>query len=199
MNLDTSALQGVRVVLLGEPWEGPLQRFFEANPAYFLESEGEPPAADAAILEIRDRPPEDFSYTELFLLGFVREDGELMAMASVVSDLLAEGVWHIGLFIVATDLHGTGAAQQLHGCIQTWALQRGARWMRLGVVQGRTRAERFWERQGYRQVRLRESVPMGQRTNTLRVMVKPLGSHTLEDYLSRVARDRPAANGQPLP
>lgn len=190
--LPPSPLPGIRVVRLDDAWEGPLQRFFEANPQYFLEALGEPPAADAAILEIRDLPPEDFSYTAIFLLGFVQEDGELMAMASVVSDLLAPGVWHIGLFIVADQRHGTGAAQQLHGSIQAWAERHGAQWMRLGVVVGRARAERFWQRQGYVTTRLREGVEMGQRTNDLRVMVKPLGGRTLQDYLQRVPRDRPA-------
>ena len=190
--LPTSPLPGVRVVHLDEPWEGTLQRFFEANPAYFEEALGEPPAPDAALLEIRDLPPADFPYTELFLLGFVQEDGELMAMASVVSDLLAAGVWHIGLFIVATERHGSGQAARLHAALQAWAEHHGARWMRLGVVQGRVRAERFWVRQGYQQVRLREGVEMGRLTNRLRVMVKPLDGHTVEDYLRRVERDRPA-------
>ena len=54
------------------------------------------------------------------------------------------------------------------------------------------RAERFWVRQGYQQVRLREGVEMGRLTNSLRVMVKPLGGHTVEDYLRLVERDRPA-------
>ena len=185
------SLPGLRVVRLDASWEAALQRFFEANPRYFHEVLGEPPAADAAREEIEDKPPADFSYSELFLLGFVQEDGELMAMASVVTDLLAQGVWHIGLFIVATDRHGTGQAAQLHAGLQQWAAGHGARWMRLGVVQGRERAERFWERQGYVQVRLREGVQMGQRTNTLRVMVKPLGGNTVQEYLQRVARDRP--------
>ena len=195
--LPPSPLPGVRVVRLDAPWEGALQRFFEANPLYFHEALGEPPAANAAREEILDKPPADFSYTELFLLGFVQEDGELMAMASVVSDLLAQGVWHIGLFIVATDRHGTGQAAQLHAGLQAWAERHGARWMRLGVVQGRERAERFWERQGYVQTRVREDVVMGQRTNTLRVMVKPLGGNTVQAYLQRVARDRPGGTPPP--
>ena len=189
--LPASPSDGIRVVRLDEGWERPLQRFYEANPQYFLEALGQPPAPDEALLEIRDLPPEDFSYTELLLLGFVQEDGQLMAMASVVVDLLASGVWHIGLFIVATERHGTGVASQLHGCIQAWAQSHGARWMRLGVVQGRLRAERFWERQGYVTTKLREGVVMGQLTNTLRVMVKPLSGNTVQDYLALVPRDRP--------
>jgi hypothetical protein len=64
-------------------------------------------------------------------------------------------------------------------------------------VPGRVRAERFWERQGYVQTRLREGVVMGQRTNTLRVMVKPLGENTVQEYLQRVARDRPGWTSPP--
>lgn len=118
--LPPSPLPGIRVVRLDEAWEGPLQSFSEANPQYFLEALGEPPAAEAAILDIRDLPPEDFSYTAIFLL------------------------------------------------------------------------ERFWQRQGYVTTRLREGVDMGRRTNDLRVMVKPLGGRTMQDYLQRVLRDRPA-------
>jgi len=71
--LPPSPLTGICVVRLDEAWERPLQRFYEANPQYFLEALGQPPASDEAIQEIRDLPPEDFSYTELFLLGFVQE------------------------------------------------------------------------------------------------------------------------------
>jgi hypothetical protein len=38
---------------------------------------------------------------------------------------------------------------------------------------------------------------MGQRTNTLRVMVKPLGENTVQEYLQRVARDRPGWTSPP--
>ena len=69
--------------------------------------------------------------------------------------------------------------------------RNGADWARLGVVEGNARAERFWERLGYLEARKRCGVEMGKLTNTLRVMVKPLGGGKLPDYLSRVARDRP--------
>jgi len=40
-------------------------------------------------------------------------------------------------------------------------------------------------------VRQRHGVVMGRRTNSLRVLVKPLADRGLADYLARVARDRP--------
>lgn len=54
-----------------------------------------------------------------------------------------------------------------------------------------TRAERFWESMGYLQTRTRAGVQMGKRSNTLRVMVKPLAGGSIEEYLSLVPRDRP--------
>ena len=117
-------------------------------------------------------------------------------MANVVSDLLARGVWHIGLFLIATRLHGSGAAQSLYERLERWALDQGAQWLRLGVVQGNTRAERFWDRCGFIEVRKRADVEMGRLVNTLRVMVKPLAAGALAEYLALVARDRPEPCGQ---
>ena len=119
------------------------------------------------------------------------ETGSLIGVANVVSDLLAPGVWHIGLFMVATRLHGGGAARSLYEQLERWALDQGAQWLRLGVVQGNTRAERFWERCAFVEVRKRGGVEMGMLVNTLRVMAKPLAAGTLPEYLALVARDRP--------
>jgi ribosomal protein S18 acetylase RimI-like enzyme len=67
----------------------------------------------------------------------------------------------------------------------------GAQWARLGVVAGNARAEKFWERLGYVEVRRRRGVQMGRRTHDVRVMVKPLAGGRFAQYLSLVARDRP--------
>ena len=42
------------------------------------------------------------------------------------------------------------------------------------AVAGNARAERFWEKMGYVEVRKRLAVPMGAKVNDLRVLVKPL-------------------------
>lgn len=170
-----------------------LQRFFDANPAYFMAVHGEPAQAQEAQQEFDDVPPAGMGYRRRWLLAFEAADGRLVGMASLVEDFLADGVWHIGLFVVATDLHGRGAAPALYAAMEDWIRAHGARWIRLGAVQGYPRAERFWSRQGYVDVRLRPGVAMGQRVNDLRVMVKPLGEAGVAEYLARVARDNPGA------
>jgi GNAT superfamily N-acetyltransferase len=181
-------LTAAELTLDDEPW---LQRFFDENPLYFQAVHGEPARPDEAHEEIAEALPAGWPYTKKWVIGYRTADGPLAAMANVVSDLLAPSVWHVGTFIVATDRHGQGDAQQLYQGLEDWARRQGAQWMRLGVVSGNARAERFWLRQGFTQTRLRTGVVMGQRTNTLRVMCKPLAGGTLQDYLARVVRDRP--------
>ncbi|MBL0143716.1 MAG: GNAT family N-acetyltransferase [Betaproteobacteria bacterium] len=170
-----------------------IQCFFEANPEYFLAVGGMGPGTDEARKEFDDRPPEGWPYSRKWFIRFVDGKGSTIGVADVVSDLLAEGVWHIGLFIIATALHGTGTAKAVHSGLEDWIRCDGARWLRLNVAAGNSRAERFWERAGYAQVRTREGIEIGRRVHTMRVMTKPLANGRLAEYLGIVARDRPEA------
>lgn len=170
-----------------------LQCFFEANPEYFRAVTGQPPSPTEAEEEYEGALPDGWSFTRKWLLGVTQDDGTLVAMANVVSDLLAPSVWHIGLFIVATSRHGSGEAQSVYRSLEAWAASCGAKWFRLGVVQGNRRAERFWESLGFTQTRTRAGVQMGNRTNTLLVLAKPLAGGNIAEYLSLVERDRPSA------
>ena len=170
-----------------------LQRFFEANPEYFFDATGEPPAADEALHELHDQPPADVTWSRTWVLGFVDDAGALVAMASVASDFMAEGVWLIGLFVVASSLHGTGTSATVYQALESWIRGNGGRWLRIAVVVGSAKPERFWPKVGYTDVRRRSGVSMGRRVNTLRIMVKPLAGGGVPEYLALVARDRPRA------
>ena len=193
--LPPSPIAGLRTVEIGPADEPALQRLFEANPAYFLAVGGEPAGPNEAHDEIHGEPPAGWGYTKKWLVGYMDSEDAMVAMANVISDLLAPGVWHIGLFVVATARHGTGDAKALYRGLEDWAASNGAGWLRLGVVQGNTRAERFWASLGFTQTRIRGGIDMGKRTNTVGVMFKPLTAGTREQYLSLVPRDRPEPPG----
>ena len=171
--------------------EAELQRFYESNPAYNLAVSGAPPGPDEARDTFAGLPPREWRFGRKWVLGFRDDRDALQGMADLLSGLFVDDVWHIGLFIVATALHGRDAGRTMYAGLEAWMIGQGAKWSRLGVVAGNARAERFWERLGYREVRLREGVRMGERVNTVRVMVKPLTGGDVADYLARVARDRP--------
>lgn len=190
--LPPSPVSDLRTIEITAEHEALLQRFLDANPDYHTFCYGEPPAADEAHKEIHEALPAGWSYTKKWLIGYVDKTGELAAFANVVTDLLAPNVWHIGYFYMATARHGSGLAQELYGGLERWAFANGAEWLRLGVVVGNARGERFWEACGFLESR-RRTGPYGKLTQTNRVMFKPLAGGTLEEYRALVPRDHPDA------
>lgn len=183
-----------------------LQAFYDANPEYFLTINGVPPPRDLAAIEFDEVPPAHLSHERQWILGLFEPpaqrtmgdsgDGPLAGIAMVTSGLGRPDVWHLGLFVVATRLHGSGAAAGAYAALEGWVRSHGVRHLRLGVVLGNERAERFWARQGYHELRRREGVDTGGRVNTVRVMLKPLAEEGIEAYLQAMPRDQP---GSPLP
>ncbi len=131
--------------------------------------------------------------TKKWVIGFVDASDALIAMANVMSDLLAVGVWLIGLYLVTTKLHGTGVAHALYRELEAWTRREGARLLRLGVVVGNARAERFWSGLSFVQIRARPGIEMGLRIQKVRVLAKPLAGGNRDEYLALVPRDRPDA------
>ena len=189
--LPISPFADLRVVEFGDADEATLQRFFVRNPAYFEIVEGRAASPTAAIETINARIPDEWPYSRKWCIGFCDAAGEVVAVADIVSDMLAARVWHIGLFMVDASRHGNGDSQAIYAALEGWTRINGAAWLRLGVVVGNARAERFWARHGYLQTRLREGVTMGLRTNTIRVMAKPLCGASLDQFYELVPRDRP--------
>lgn len=184
---------GIRVIELDAGDLPCLQEFFNLNPEYFLAVSGQAATPDEAEQEFHGALPEGWPYTKKWLLGFVDSSNTLIGMSNVVQDLLAPGVWHIGLFMLASSLHGKGMAHKLYQGLELWARDSGALWLRLGVVQGNARAEKFWEKLGYTEVRTRRDVEIGQQRNTIRVMAKALAGGSIAEYLQLVTRDHPAS------
>jgi RimJ/RimL family protein N-acetyltransferase len=168
-----------------------LQALLDANPEYFITVSGAPPSPSEARDEFEEEPPAHITHGRRWFLGFFNENGQLQGVTIVVRDLAATGVWHIALYLWASQLHGSGAPLAMHAALEAWATQSGAEWLRLGVVVGNRRAERFWEKLGYAEVRRREGVIAGDRSNIVKVMVKPLLAQPLATYTTLVPRDRP--------
>jgi GNAT superfamily N-acetyltransferase len=194
-----------------------LQAFYAANPEYFLAINGKAPPADLAAIEFDEVPPPHLSFARQYCLGlFAAGDGDvgdgdasdgdvgdsaasggeagaLEGVALVTVDLCAQGVWHLGLFIIATRLHGHGVAAPVYAALEDWVRRGGARYLRLGVVVGNERGERFWRRQGFVRISQKEGIDTGGRLNTVQRMLKPLADDSIEAYLQAVPRDRPGS------
>lgn len=171
-----------------------LQALFDANPSFFQRINGRPARPDEAQCEFDEAPPAHLSYAQRWVGGVHLPDGPLVGVIHLLSDFCTPGAWHIALFWLVDRLHGQGLAAPLHQALQDHVQRQGALWLRLSVIVGNTPAERFWQRQGYQEVRRRLGLDTGGRLNDARVMVKPLAGLDLNTYLQRVPRDRPDAD-----
>jgi GNAT superfamily N-acetyltransferase len=193
MNTTLFTAGAVRARVLEAAEVPALQRYFDANPEYALAIHGQPPRPDEAQQEFDDLPPAWMSFGERWVIGLFDEADAIVGTAFVLSDFLVAGVWHIGLFHLASERHGSGIAGAIHAAMEAWMRRRGARWLRLGVVQGNAKAEAFWAKMGYIETRKRVDVDTGVRRHTVRVCVKPLGDDSVEGYLALMERDRPGS------
>lgn len=167
-----------------------LQQFLDANPLYSQLVNGRPWKPDEALGEITERPP--LPHGEAHALALLeRESGRWLGFVSLLEDLVAPGVLHIGLFLVATAEQGSGLAGEVHQALETWARARGDRVLRLGVVVQNARAVAFWNRLGYVEVRQRR-FDYERGPTDISVRIKPLAGSVAE-HLERVARDRPGS------
>ena len=170
---------------------GEIQAFIESNPEYWLLTHGHPPLANDAAKSFDWHPPADMSYSEhLSLLVRHSSTREILAQIDVATDLLATGVYHLGFFMTATRTHGSGFAHRLYASYERWAIEHGARWLRLGVVEVNRRAEAFWRRVGYVELKRQDSYMLGDRSHVLITMAKPMPGERLREYLNAVPHDR---------
>lgn len=170
-----------------------LQAMFDANPAYFQIVNGRNALPDEAQLEFDELPPPHLSWTRRWFLGLFDRQQQLVGVVIVLSDLCAASVWHLSLLVLATPLHGRGVAQAAYGALEGWVRSLGADWLRLGVVVANPRARRFWQRQGFVDLRLREGIDTGGRVNDIVTCCKPLAGGSIGEYLALVPRDAPGS------
>lgn len=118
---------------------------------YFLLQDGElATAADAAGL-FQDVPPEK-EHADQTILGWKGSDG-LYAMAAILRDYPSPGTWYLGFLIVDASLRGQGLGHSLYQIIEHWVRERGAKEIRLSVLEANFAGERFWRSLGFSEVR----------------------------------------------
>jgi GNAT superfamily N-acetyltransferase len=179
---------GVRARELTEADIPRMQRLFEASEHYFRIVSGAPAPATEGRDEFDSLPPPEWPMGRKWIIGF-EEGDELVAEATLITDLFAASVWHVGLFIVAESHRGRGGP--IYRDLEAWMRGQGARWLRLGVILGNDRGERFWWREGYVETRRRTGFRVGGQDNVLIVMGKVLDGSSIDELLTRVPRDRP--------
>ena len=118
VRVEFAAVENYRIVELVAEDIPLMQKLYDANPEYSQMVLARAPRDGDAHDEFYDRPPAAFPMGRKFMCGFVDAKDELTGVAEIISDLFAQSVWHIGLFLVATEQHGNGVAHKLYKAIE---------------------------------------------------------------------------------
>jgi GNAT superfamily N-acetyltransferase len=81
---------------------------------------------------------------------FLESGGEARGLACGKRDASDPQTVHLLAMWVHPDLRGSGAADVLIAAVKDWATEIGAARVRLGLVEGNMRAQRCYERAGFR-------------------------------------------------
>jgi GNAT superfamily N-acetyltransferase len=118
---------------------------------YFLLQDGVTATlADAQKLFTEVPPNRDAN--NLTVLGWKGSDG-LYASAAIFRDYPREGTWYLGLMIVDVAQRGRGLCRALFAVIEDWVATKGAKEIRLAVLEANEAGERFWRSLGFREIR----------------------------------------------
>lgn len=114
---------------------------------YFLLQDGELPTLADAYELFTDVPPEK-EVQDQTVWGW-KHDNSLCAIAAFVRDYPCNGTWYLGFMIVDPILRGQGFGRLIYVQIEDWAASKGAKEIRLTVLEVNEASERFWRSLGF--------------------------------------------------
>ena len=149
-----------------------LQNLYERCSDYSQLIDGEPPAPTAARDEF-SAVPQGKSLDDKFMFGLFCEE-VLVGLLESVRHYPDDKTWWLGLLLLAPSVRGRGVGEAFFGAFERYVTEQRADRVMLSVVEANARGFRFWQRQGFDEVRKTESQTFGSKTHTLFVMKKDL-------------------------
>jgi GNAT superfamily N-acetyltransferase len=148
----TFLLKGYQVVRLTLADAPELQDLYERCTDYHEAHEGVPTRPGAGEEELCAGPP-GRSLEDKLPFGIYSMGGELIGYLELFRNYPAEGEWWIGLLMLDPKVRGQGLGGEIYQSARTWAAEQGAHSILLGVLEEEHAAERFWQRQGFSELR----------------------------------------------
>ena len=123
-----------------------IQACLEESAAYFLRTDGAPPAADAAAHLLSEAEVDDRRQ----LLAVFSPAGEaVLGVLDLHLHHPEPGVAHLGLLLLRESARGRGYGRELVAALEAALARAGFHALRLSVVRQNPEARAFWEAVGY--------------------------------------------------
>lgn len=115
-----------------------------------------------------DLPPNK-TIEDKYLYGVFDKD-LLIGVIDIVSDFPEKGEWIIGLLLLHPNTRGIGLGKGIHNLIKELVKNEGAQKLRIGVMEQNTDALIFWNKIGYKQIKITEPRKFGIKESKVVVM-----------------------------
>lgn len=152
-----------------------LQTFFEQCADYTMLVEGEGVSPDAAQDTFVDLPPGK-TLEDKFLYGVMDQAGVIIGVLEGMRHYPQDGIWWIGLFMLAPRVRGKGLGQTILDAFAEHVRAAGGDAIMLGVVEENQSGYRFWGQQGFEDVRQTEPRTFARKTQRVFIMRRGLDS-----------------------
>lgn len=143
-----------------------LLKLFENCKDYFELVEGEVPKnTDDFFLSL----PPNKNMNDKINLGIFKDE-DLIGAIDIIKNYPEEKEWIIGLMIIDINYRKSGFGEKAHKLIEHLAKKQGAYKLRIGVAEQNILAKNFWEKLGYRTIKITESMKIGNKKSRVIVM-----------------------------
>jgi len=129
-----------------------LQGLYERCTDYHEMHEGFATRPSAAADELAMLPP-GRTLEDKFSMGIYEPGGPLIGYLDIVRHYPATNEWWIGLLMLDPEARAKGLGARLFRATWNWVLSQDGKAIYLAVLEENIRAERFWRRQGFEEVR----------------------------------------------
>lgn len=150
-----------------------LQRLLENCADYFELVNGLPPT-DFEAQELFENKPPTKTLNDKLVIGLWNNAEKRIGVLDAIRDYPRPGEWFIGLLLIDPMYRQYGIGQRMYQAFEQWAVQHGACYIGLGVVEQNTRASVFWQRLGFEVVEKRLPKRYGNNDNVVVVMRRSL-------------------------
>ncbi len=154
-----------------------LQRFFEQCNDFNLLVDGEDISPTSAQDIFQEAPP-GRSLDDKFMFGILDQSGAIVGILEGMVDYPDQGVWWIGLLMLAPGVRGQGLGRKVVESFAEYVRSKECKSIMLGVVDENPEAYAFWQRAGFEFVRQTEPQTFGKKTHTVNVMRRAVPPET---------------------
>lgn len=135
--------------MLDEHDEIKLQNMLETCNDYFnlvYKRNNQENSAHEILTELPDNKTDD----DKFVIGIFDEEKNIIGVIDIIRDYPQNNIWFLGLMLISPNFRSNGLGKKVFDDTEEWAVDLGAKFIRLAVVEQNIKGLNFWKKLGFK-------------------------------------------------